>query len=61
MKPLLGIGRRYDVAIRSDRYEVFKRIIVIGYKDSFRVLCFKTRTTSKVFEVSVDSVYVIQN
>jgi hypothetical protein len=59
MKPLLGIGKRYDIAIKRDKYEVHKKVIVVGYKDGFKTMCFRTRKGGIVYEVPVDCVHVL--
>jgi hypothetical protein len=59
MKPLLGIGKRYDIAIKRDRYEVYKKVLVVGYKDGFRIMCFRTRKGGIVYEIPVDCIHVL--
>jgi hypothetical protein len=59
MKPLLDIGKRYDIAIKKDRYRIHKKVIVVGYKDGFKTMCFRTRKGGLVYEVPVDCVHVL--
>lgn len=59
MKPLLGIGKRYDIAIKRDGYRIHRKIIVVGYKDEFKTMCFRTRKGGIVYEVPVDCIYVL--